>query len=236
MKTLPLDSSPVNIVQIETWPSRTAALLIHRATPACPPALAEKLQKMEIQRFWAIGNRRILDRHLLGFICSSRCQGQVILRIYDLARELRDAGIPIISGFHSPMEKECLYLLLRGDQPVVICPGRGIDGMRLSAAWRKEMSRNRLLLLSPFEPRLRRPTKALAEIRNRFVAMIADSVLVAHAEPGSKTERLCLELLEKGKSLYSLGMTENNNLIEKGALGIGGKELPDFFSQRSTKA
>jgi predicted Rossmann fold nucleotide-binding protein DprA/Smf involved in DNA uptake len=108
--------------------------------------------------------------------------------------------------------------------------------MRLPVEWRKGISGNRLLLVSPFHSRLRRPTQALTEIRNRFVAMIADSILVAHADPGSKTERLCLELLETGKSLYSLGMTENNGLIEKGAVGIGGKELPDFFSQCSKKS
>ena len=117
MKTLPLDSSPVNIVQIGTGANRTAALLIHRAVPACPPALAEKLQKTEIQRFWAIGNLGILENPLLAFFCSSKCPGNVILGVYDLARILRDAGIPIVSGFHSPMEKECLDLLLRGDQP-----------------------------------------------------------------------------------------------------------------------
>jgi len=30
------------------------------------------------------------------------------LRTYDLARALRDAGVPVISGFHSPIEKVAL--------------------------------------------------------------------------------------------------------------------------------
>jgi hypothetical protein len=34
------------------------------------------------------------------------------------------------------MEKECLELLLRGMQSVVICPARGIERMRLPSAWR----------------------------------------------------------------------------------------------------
>jgi predicted AAA+ superfamily ATPase len=45
-----------------------------------------------------------------------------VLRTFALA--LREAGIPVIGGFHAPMEKECLDLLLRGTQPVVICPAR----------------------------------------------------------------------------------------------------------------
>ena len=32
-------------------------------------------------------------------------------------------GVPMIGGFHTPMEQECLEVLLRGQQPVVICPG-----------------------------------------------------------------------------------------------------------------
>lgn len=226
----------VNVMQIEKKTSQTAALLINPATTTCSPALAGKLQNENIQRLWAVGNLGILENPLLAFFCSSKCPGQVILRIYDLARRLRDAGIVVMSGFHSAMEKECLYLLLRGDQPIVICPARGIAGMRLPVAWRKEISGNRLLLLSPFESELRRPTQALTEIRNRFVAMIVDSILVAHAYPGSKTERLCLGLLESGKRLYSLSMAENNGLIQKGAIGIGIKELPDFFSQCSWDA
>jgi hypothetical protein len=34
------------------------------------------------------------------------------LKTYDLARDLRDADVPVIGGFHTPMEKECLRLLL----------------------------------------------------------------------------------------------------------------------------
>jgi len=136
----------------------------------------------------------------------------------------------VISGFHSPMEKECLEFLLRGEQPIVICPARGIEGMRLPMKWRKGISENRLLLLSPFEPGQRRPSQALTVIRNRFVAMIADSTtMAAYANRGSKTEQLCLELLETGKCLYTLAMTENTELMEKGAIGIAAGEFPDFL-------
>src|SRR4051812_24052733 len=78
---------------------------------------------------WALGNLAILQRRLLGFFCSTRCPGEVILRTYDLARVLRDAGVTVISGFHSPMEKECLTLVLRGTQPIIVCPAREIERM-----------------------------------------------------------------------------------------------------------
>ena len=56
------------------------------------------------------GDPTILDRKLLGFFCSVRCPGDVILKTYDLARALRIAEVTLIGGFQSPMEKEFLAL------------------------------------------------------------------------------------------------------------------------------
>ena len=33
----------------------------------------------------------------------------------DLARALRDAGVVVVSGFHSPLERDCFEFLIRGD-------------------------------------------------------------------------------------------------------------------------
>jgi hypothetical protein len=65
-----------------------------------------------------LGAIEILQEPALGLFCSIRCPGKAILAVYDLARALRDAGVPVISGFHTPMERECLDLLLRGEQPL----------------------------------------------------------------------------------------------------------------------
>jgi len=47
------------------------------------------------------------------------------LKAYDLARELREKKTPVISGFHTPVEKDMLEILLKGKGPNVICPARG---------------------------------------------------------------------------------------------------------------
>jgi len=52
----------------------------------------------------------------------------------------------------------------------------------------------------PFEGKLRRATAHLAQKRNKFVAPLADGVFVAHATPGSKTERFCRDVLAKGSA------------------------------------
>lgn len=172
-----------------------------------------------VPRMWAIGNLEILAGPLFGFFCSTRCPGNVILRTYDLALALREAGVPIIGGFHSPMEQKCLDLLLRGQQPVVICPARGIARLRLPTAWRRPLAASRLLILSPFAASYRRPTTALAEQRNRFVATLAAAIFVAYAAPGSKTARLCTDLVAQGKRVYTLKLPENTHLVQGGAVG-----------------
>ena len=54
-------------------------------------------------------------------------------------KELRVSDITVISGFHSPMERECLNILLRGKQSVIICPARSIEGMRIKSEYKKPL-------------------------------------------------------------------------------------------------
>lgn len=179
--------------------------------------LANSTELRAWKKVGVLGAIEILRKPALGLFCSIRCPGKAILAVYDLARALRDAGIPVISGFHTPMEKECLDLLLRGDQPVIVCPARGLDGMRLPAAIKNGVEGGRLALVSPFGARQRRAKADLAEERNRFVAAVAAEVLVAHAAPNGKTDALCRSLLATGKSLLVLDLPENAHLLDLGA-------------------
>ena len=40
-----------------------------------------------------LGDTTVLQQHRLGLICSIQCPGSIILKTYDVIRELRDAGI-----------------------------------------------------------------------------------------------------------------------------------------------
>jgi len=170
-------------------------------------------------RIWAIGNLDILETRLVGFFCSSKCPGNVIVQIYDLARALRDSGISVISGFHSPMAQECLDLLLCGTQPVALCPARNIEQIRLPAAWRTPIAERRMLILSPFGAPYRRPTADLADQRNRFVSALANAVVIAHANLVSKIDRLHAGMVASGKRVYTLDLPENTSLMSQGVTG-----------------
>lgn len=164
-----------------------------------------------------LGNLRLLEEPLTALFCSNRCPGDLILKSYDVTRAMRDAGVPVIGGFQTPMEKECLRLLLRGAQPVVVCPGRGIGNLRVPRGWRVRLTEGRMLVLSPFPSSQRRPTAATAAQRNDLVADLASRVFIAHAAPGSKTEAFARKLAASGKPLLTLDSPANANLVGMGA-------------------
>jgi predicted Rossmann fold nucleotide-binding protein DprA/Smf involved in DNA uptake len=188
--------------------------------PAYPVALFQRINESAPASVAAIGDINIMRRKRLGLICSVRCPGSVVLKIFDAIRDLRDAGITVIGGFHSPMEKECLGLLLRGAAPVIICPARSIEKMRIPTEWKGPCAEGRLLIFSPFDPTARRVTTELATARNEFVANIAEALFVPHASPGGKTERLIRQWINQSKQVYTVDDSENSHL-----LGLGVRPL-----------
>ena len=162
-----------------------------------------------------LGSLDLLQHRLLAFFASVRCPGHFILQAHDLAQDLRRAGVPTIGGFHSPVEREVLTVLLRGEQPIVVCPARSLIGMRIPQEYRGPLEAGRMLLLSPFAEHDHRATVRTAQRRNRLVAALAARVFVAYAAPGGKTEAFCREILAWGKPLYTFAA--NENLVEMGA-------------------
>jgi predicted Rossmann fold nucleotide-binding protein DprA/Smf involved in DNA uptake len=195
----------------------------------CPRAF----QKIDVQKhyphLWTIGNLDILNRNLLGFFCSIKCPGNIILKTYDLARSFRDAGIPVISGFHSPIEKDVFTFLLSGSQPLVVCPARSIGNMRIPNAWKEAINNGRLLVLSPFEKKQKRVTASLSEQRNRIVAMLARDAFLPYAAPGSRSINLCKDIIRAGKQIFTIGDKANQSLLAKGAKPIKVKELKNQY-------
>jgi predicted Rossmann fold nucleotide-binding protein DprA/Smf involved in DNA uptake len=186
-----------------------------------PSYIRKELAGFPGSKLWFLGNLDILKVPLVGLFCSLRCPGNVILQTYDLARGLRDAGVPVIGGLHSPMEKECLDLLLRGRQPVVICPARGIERMRIPMGWRNPLAEGRLLIVSPFDEKQKRATATLADERNRLVALLASEFFIPCAAPAGKTYQLCRDLVTAGKPVYTFPLEETKGLVQSGAIKQG---------------
>jgi predicted Rossmann fold nucleotide-binding protein DprA/Smf involved in DNA uptake len=163
-----------------------------------PVTLRERLGDHAPKTLTALGNLELLLQPKTAFFCSVRCPDDAILGAYDSTRKLRDGGMTVISGFHSPVEKECLRILLRGTQPIIVCPARSLRKMRIPAEWRRALEGGRLLIVSRFEQTPRRADSGSARRRNELVAALSDEVLIVHAEPGGRIERIS-ELVEQWK-------------------------------------
>ena len=156
---------------------------------AWPRLLTARLGDAAPKKLTAQGNLDLLALPKTALFCSAKCPGSVILPTYDQAAKWRDSGRCVISGFHSPVEKECLQILLRGDAPVILCPARAMLE-RLPAQWAIAVASGRMLILSAFAATATRITTDLAARRNEIVAALADEVFIAHATVGGQLENL----------------------------------------------
>jgi predicted Rossmann fold nucleotide-binding protein DprA/Smf involved in DNA uptake len=181
-----------------------------------PPMLMERLGMQAPSPLTAIGSLEILRPQRLGLICSVRCPGGIVIKTFDAVRQLRDAGVVVAGGFHSPMEKDCLDFLLRGEQPVIVCPPKGLARPRLPRLWRAAVDAGRLLVLSPFPLAVTRTTGAQARARNEFLAALSHAVLIPHASPGGKAEAVARRILDRDQPLFTLD-DEDTELRKLGA-------------------
>ena len=193
---------------------------LKKNNPNYPSALKQHLGKNAPDTITAIGNLDILRYNSTAFFCSTKCPGDLIVKTYDIAQILRDAGMTVISGFHSPMEHECLTILLRGTQPVIICPARSINTMRINKEYKKPLKDGRLLFLSPFDENQQRISAKTSHYRNLFVAAMSAVIFVAHAGSASKTEVFCKEILTWQKPIYTFESDYNKNIIDMGARSV----------------
>lgn len=192
----------------------------------------------------AIGNLSLIQKpaidsvvpEVVALFCSIKCPGELILKTYDLAQALRDAEIPIISGFHTPIEQDCLKILLRGTQPIIHCPARSLHKMRLSSEQKQAIVGNRLLLISPFSASYPRVTAELAEKRNEMIGAIAHTIFIAYAASNSKTLAFAQRLIAAGKSVVTFDSSSNSLLQEQGIVGLDVDAIVRRYSQLSVKS
>jgi len=177
------------------------------------------------------GQSEHLAQPLLALFCSERCPGELIIKACDVATLLRDAAVPVVSGFHSSVEKHCLRILLRGTQPLIVGPARSIERFRIPADWRDPMRQGRLSLISPFAAEQNRITAARAAQRNEFLAALARAVLVVYADPGGLVEALARRVMIWRKPLFALRSDPNANLIRAGAEAVDVNKITSCWSR-----
>jgi len=189
---------------------------IFQNNPSYPFLLEDLLGTHFPAQVTYIGNIEILKQSLLGLFASVKCPASLILKAHDLAQKLVEDCTPVISGFHSPVEKEMLSVLQRGSGSIVICPARGLEEMRIPARYHHLFEKGRLLLLSAFPSSIKRPKENFTQERNRIVGTLAERIMIIYANPGGKIEALCRDFLKWNKPVFALPGNQNAHLFNQG--------------------
>jgi len=142
------------------------------------------------------GNKDLLKQSKTAFLCSRSITASAVLKCYDWAIAQREAGNCIISGFHSQLEKDVFHYLLKGNQPIIIALARGLKE-KIKPELIKPLEQGRILIISTFEKSVKRVTEQTAEIRNKMMIELADSITIGYASEGGKLESI-LKTTKKG--------------------------------------
>ncbi|MBE6213031.1 MAG: hypothetical protein E7129_07845 [Rikenellaceae bacterium] len=124
----------------------------------------------------SIGNTDLWERHLVAFFASRTVTPETESRCIAWAESICGTDSVVISGFHSPLEKSVLKVLLEHKHPVALCLGRTMY-KRIPAEYQEAVDEGRMLIVS-----LRnncRHSNDSAETRNWNVARFADEIFMS---------------------------------------------------------
>ena len=160
-----------------------------------PGVLSRLLGDEAPKTLWAIGNAYLLTGKSVALFCAPGCPNELAVHAYLLAQHLRHSSIALIGGFETPVEEEWLKISLESSQPIVMCPAREIDTMRIPEQCKIALELGRLLILSPFSETGKASTQKI-RYRDRMVAALADQTVVPYAEGDARSEESFSEILK----------------------------------------
>ena len=144
----------------------------------------------------SLGNEKILNMPKTAFLCSRRVPASAVLKCYDWAIDQREAGRCVISGFHSQMEKDVLYYLLKGTQPIILALARGLK-KRIEPELKQPLEQGRLLIITPFDSTVKWVTSENAAIRNKMMIEMTDEIVVGYSSPSGRLKTIITNHDEK---------------------------------------
>lgn len=133
------------------------------------------------------GNRDLLNRYLVAFFASRTSPPESIELARKWAYEIAQTDKVVISGFHSPIEREVLDVLLKEGCSVVITLGRSLYH-RIPTHLQIAYNENRVLFVS-FKS-YSRPSFSNSQLRNWLTADLASEIAFAPFEDSSQLSTL----------------------------------------------
>ncbi len=133
------------------------------------------------------GPIELLDRDLIAFFASRTSTEDARKKALKWAEEVSHKDIIVISGFHSPLEREVLDILLKNGASVIVGLGRGLYS-KIPTHLQKAFEEGRVLFIS-FR-KYSRHSFSSAQIRNWAIAQTAAKLIFAPFESGSSLDVL----------------------------------------------
>lgn len=157
-----------------------------------------------------MGDRGLLSRPSVGLLASVRVPPDLILPALDGLATLGRAGVTIIGGFQTPLEKAILRGLIRRGDYAVVCLSTTLAGHRFPPAWSTAIDAGRLLVVSAVEQR--RATSSAAIVRNQLITSLAGVLVVISATTGGRVYRAVAGAGERGGRVYCFRHPRNADL------------------------
>jgi hypothetical protein len=122
----------------------------------------------------------------------------------DWASKQRDASVCVVSGFHSPLEKEVFYFLSKGSQAIMLILGRSLY-KNPPEILLQMLGENRLLIVSPVSQSITRQSEQSILVRNKYIIRSADEVVFGALDKAGSLYPLYEDAVEEGKIIKILG-------------------------------
>ncbi|MBN8574772.1 MAG: DNA-processing protein DprA [Candidatus Kapaibacterium sp.] len=135
------------------------------------------------------GNIDLIKLPKTAFLCSRTVPASAVLACYDWAIQQREQGHCVISGFHSPIEKDVLHYLLKGTQPIIVVLARGFKET-MNHEFIKPLEQGKLLIISPFDAQVKRITSRTVLVRHQTMIDLADDIAVGYISKNGQLDTL----------------------------------------------
>ena len=140
------------------------------------------------QSVFYTGSLDIIKKYpVIGVLASGKAPGTVVWDSYHFFYALRDAGVTIAGGWHSPLEKGILDALIEGKVNVAFFAAKGLKGRGFQQKFKLLDKASRGLMISPFPDSVTKIDGTVgARLRNQLLASISDVLLIPYIKPGGK--------------------------------------------------
>ena len=147
------------------------------------------------------GNKGLLDGHLVALFASRTSPPEALNLATHWAQEIAKTNKIVISGFHSPIERAVLDILLAKGCSVIITLGRSLY-RKIPSYLQEAYDKNRILFIS-FR-NFTRQSFSSSQLRNWATADLATEIIFAPFAPSSQLSTLHFSLSQRHSAIQIL--------------------------------